>query len=536
MPIVWDAELGKYVAKKAAPVKPASVTPPPEPEYEPEPSFEPMADVDIPTLASASAGSDHAALQKAITAAEQLRRRAEIAEAKAARMDRERQSLQDTLATGTASAGQLEQIVQNKAAELARKNGEIASKAQELKARDAQIDAKSKEMAELQAQHKAELARGRDALEAERSKAKAAAEAMEASHASTLSARDEAHRTASAAAQEEHAVVLQREMDREREEQLAAYEQQLAELKAAFARESAEVKRGHTKEMAELLAALNKQREQRKKHKDGGGGAGRGDGGDAHSKGSAKTSSVINKAQAKAESWEIANLGRNHIELVHLVYERLENIVAIADEEARATITRLGPDQVSSEDAPVPTELKTRGQAHAAMEELDVAREQLYAQLYSHDNMLGYHYLKNYPMTPRAPAASQNYRRLSHEFAPAPAPALSKMAAPATAAPVAAASPAGQRLQRKDTMSNMTPLQRKDSMSNMTPPPPAASPAPATVPAEPAASPAPATAPAEPPRPKDEGSKVSSRASPPKKGVKDKAARPRGHEHEPANA
>ena len=35
-----------------------------------------------------------------------------------------------------------------------------------------------------------------------------------------------------------------------------------------------------------------------------------------------------------------------------------------------------------------------------ALEELVAAREQLYSQLYSHDNMLGHHYLRNYPMTP----------------------------------------------------------------------------------------------------------------------------------------
>ena len=100
------------------------------------------------------------------------------------------------------------------------------------------------------------------------------------------------------------------------------------------------------------------------------------------------------------------------------------------------------PEQLSSEELPLPTELKTRAQAHAAMEELDLAREQLYSQLYAHDNMLGYHYLKNYPMTPTAPKSTQNYRRLSNEFPPA-------TAAPASAAP--ATPPGRPEVTRKES-------------------------------------------------------------------------------------
>ena len=436
MPIVWDAELGKYVAKKAAPPVPVASSPPPEDDEAPLP------EVDIPTMPASGSGADNATLQRAITAAETLKYRAQVAEAKAREKEKERYELEKMLASGQTSTGHLEQM-------LASKGELVAAKVNELKGKDAQLEAKRKEIAELQAQHKAEIARvqqeGRDALEAAISSAKAEAVEVEAAHASTLATRDEAHRTASEAAAEEHARTLEREIERERAEQMADYEHQLAELKAAFARESGEVKRGHTKEMAELLAALNKQKEQRKKHDKHGGGT---SSADAHGKGSnaashAKTASVISKAQAKAESWEIANLGRNTIELVHLIYERLEKLVSIADDEANQAKARLSPEELSSEDVPLPTELKTRAQAHAAMEELDFAREQLYAQLYSNANMLGHHYLKNYPMTETPTKSTQKNRTQSNDFPPDPK-ASAAPAAPATtpASPAAAATPA----------------------------------------------------------------------------------------------
>ena len=64
----------------------------------------------------------------------------------------------------------------------------------------------------------------------------------------------------------------------------------------------------------------------------------------------------------------------------------------------------------------------------AYRQELDAAREQLYAQLYTQDNMLGYHYLRNYPMTPTG-GASRSHGAPRRHGAPAAAPA----AAPATA-------------------------------------------------------------------------------------------------------
>ena len=77
---------------------------------------------------------------------------------------------------------------------------------------------------------------------------------------------------------------------------------------------------------------------------------------------SSKSSSIILKAQQKAESWEIANLGRNQIELVHLIYERLERLVSVADVEASKAMTEFLARQRSqhgeSSDAASPGKMK----------------------------------------------------------------------------------------------------------------------------------------------------------------------------------
>ena len=63
--------------------------------------------------------------------------------------------------------------------------------------------------------------------------------------------------------------------------------------------------------------------------------------------------------------------------------------------------------------------LSLERQVQGAVHELDIAREQLYAQLYSKASLLGQHYLSNYPMRIAPPALlqpPQDTRKITHEL------------------------------------------------------------------------------------------------------------------------
>ena len=415
MPIVWDEALGKYVAAKAKA--------PAEPVASPADEDIPLGDDDLPPspppqiTGSAGGAAEGAALTRALRATEQMRKRAELAEARIKEGETKHADLEEQLAAASALQSELEE--------------KLATTSQEL-------EAKLEELAALERA----TTEGRAALEAAQSQLAAergpkAAEREEAFR-KAQEKREEEVRGASAAAEEKAAKHLAATLEQERERAEAHLAEVQANMKAEFAREQAAAKRALTKEMFDLVGAVKHAKKFEKdatdahsKKKKGGsstsplparnGGAAEKDESAAAAK-KEKADRLIAKAQARAESWQIANLGRTQIELVHMIHERLEKLVAVADDLAARILERAqtglvdGGSGGSEADA---SGARMRALAHAALEELDGAKEQLYAQLYSQDNMLGYHYLRNYPMTPRE---GVNTRWQPKEAAPAAAP------------------------------------------------------------------------------------------------------------------
>ena len=96
------------------------------------------------------------------------------------------------------------------------------------------------------------------------------------------------------------------------------------------------------------------------------------------------------------ESWEIANIGNQQIEQVHQTLEMLEKMAEVCDAEVQA-VRQSTPEQAMI-DAQESLG-KIQSQAHIVLKDLQGLRDQLYKQLYSTDNLLGHHYLKNYPIS-----------------------------------------------------------------------------------------------------------------------------------------
>jgi hypothetical protein len=451
MPIVWDAQLGKYVAKsRIVHTQPKDAPPPEEPENDaaapdsPDQTADELFDDSFPS-GGASSSIDQAAMEKVNKLAAEHRRRASVAEARVA-------NLEEQLTAAQSSAGSTETSLQqmldntteelaNNALELEQRTVDISRLRDELQKVRTTLEAvqakavdDAKEADRMRRQStsylnereqcfRVQLAEREEELRAEAAAAaseaaatlaavqtKTTADAQEAAHAAAteMTEREEAFRAATAEREEAFRSATAAAEVRAAEALAEALAKQDAELKAAFAREVAEHKRAHAKEIAELLTAINKKGEKKKK---GGSAAdtGRESGSGAAVKGGPslvfRGAGLIAKAQATVESWEIANLGRNQIELVHQIHERLENLVAVADDEAARVLERPPPETSDSDrdlSRPKPKDkLRMRAQAHTALEELDSARKQLYSTLYSQDNTLGYHYLRNYPMSPK---------------------------------------------------------------------------------------------------------------------------------------
>ena len=168
------------------------------------------------------------------------------------------------------------------------------------------------------------------------------------------------------------------------EETRAANDDLVAEMKANAARELAKVTSEQTQEIAELVAALNR-RERLGKAKAGEG--------KSTKAARAAANKVVEKAQAQVESWEIANIGNKQIELVHQILEMLERLTDLADTEVAKQRQ--------------PGLVKVQASAHFVLKDLEASRDQLYAQLYSQDNLLGHHYLKNYPVNSKRPEVTE---------------------------------------------------------------------------------------------------------------------------------
>ena len=168
------------------------------------------------------------------------------------------------------------------------------------------------------------------------------------------------------------------------EETRAANDDLVAELKANAARELAKVTSEQTQEIAELVAALNR-RERLGKAKAGEG--------KSTKAARAAANKVVEKAQAQVESWEIANIGNKQIELVHQILEMVERLTDLADAEVAKQRQ--------------PGLVKVQASAHFVLKDLEASRDQLYAQLYSQDNLLGHHYLKNYPVNSKRPELTE---------------------------------------------------------------------------------------------------------------------------------
>lgn len=170
-------------------------------------------------------------------------------------------------------------------------------------------------------------------------------------------------------------------------ETAVAHNDQVAEMKAANARELAKATAEQTQEVVELVGALNK-RERLGKPKAGEG--------KSTKAARAAANKVVEKAQARVESWEIANIGNQQIEQVHQTLEMLEKMAEVCDAEVQA-VRQSTPEQAMI-DAQESLG-KIQSQAHIVLKDLQGLRDQLYKQLYSTDNLLGHHYLKNYPIS-----------------------------------------------------------------------------------------------------------------------------------------
>ena len=380
MPIVWDPETGKYSAKKATQAERSNASSPVSP---PQSSFlESMADenIDIAQVmqlqdamlqmaeeVSGGKGDASAALKTAISASEHQRKRAEIAEARCGRLQEAIQTLEE----------QVQSAARNSGLEMT-------------------LASKSREIGELQAAFAKSKQENRQLLENATREARESLASQKSDSEKALKEQKEKFDQALAAAQTEATQQLMKGLAEEKEkaqkvleqkvaEMAEAHESQLEELRAQHKRQDAELKRGHTKEMAELLAALSKPDRNTKK-------------GNSEAAAS-KSNKVVNKAKLRVESWEIANLGRQMIELMHMLLERLERLVLIADQ------TRSGAGRSTStghEDVAAALQM----QARIVYEDLLAARDQVYAQLYSQDNLLGFHYMRNYPMRDQnAPSA-----------------------------------------------------------------------------------------------------------------------------------
>jgi len=163
-----------------------------------------------------------------------------------------------------------------------------------------------------------------------------------------------------------------------------AHNDQVAIMKAANARELAKATAEQTQEIVELVAALNK-RERLGKPKAGEG--------KSTKAARAAANKVVEKAQSQVESWEIANIGNKQIEQVHQILELLEKMAEVCDVEVVKVAACSSPNQILK--YALESLHKVQSQAHAVLKELQGMRDQLYKQLYSTDNLLGHHYLKN---------------------------------------------------------------------------------------------------------------------------------------------
>lgn len=185
---------------------------------------------------------------------------------------------------------------------------------------------------------------------------------------------------------------------------IAAHNDQVAVMKAANARELAKATAEQTQEIVELVGALNK-RERLGKPKAGEG--------KSVKAARAAANKVVEKAQAQLESWEIANIGNKQIEQVHQVLELLEKTAEVCDVEVVKVAACSTPAQILK--LALDSLQKVQSQAHAVLKELQDMRDQLYKQLYSTDNLLGHHYLKNCACLPsRKPTFSYCCENTDH--------------------------------------------------------------------------------------------------------------------------
>ena len=111
---------------------------------------------------------------------------------------------------------------------------------------------------------------------------------------------------------------------------LTAAERELFELRAAHDAEVAEMKSEHAKELKDLVEKLHRKQKAEERAAKGEEGANNARTQEAE-KEKRKEKDPAAAARAKLDSWEIANLGRHQIELVHTLTERVERLVAIAE-------------------------------------------------------------------------------------------------------------------------------------------------------------------------------------------------------------
>ena len=366
MPLVLDPVTGKYVAKKARP--PSAQIPEPDPQQTPgegEPSAFGSQELDAVLTEMAGQQQSQAAadamLARANATLEMQRRKAAAAEATLARLEQE------------------QALVAGKSTSLERM---LATKTEELKVLEAKLA--TAEAEREQAIHSVSI------------QVQEAVAATKRAEEDALAHKESEWQQAMSAAEQQAEAHLAASL----EEAQAAHEMEIAELKAAQARELGATKTSCTQEVAELVAALNK-RERLKNS------AASGEATKAAKRANAK---VVTKAQAKVESWEIANIGRQQIELMHAIHEMLESLSSAADLHASHARPRLPPPlpppqerqeqqqgqeegrptyEAGSENEQHPEHVRLREQAHRVLETVEATRDKLYAQLYSQENLLG---------------------------------------------------------------------------------------------------------------------------------------------------